>query len=263
MTDGVAVVDLAVGRQCGYIATPTLHKESVMLIAPDGKSTVAIERIADRDQVVSAYEIETGKRLWTIRAMGPKPLPAFNSAGDRAAICFDHDVQLVDAKTGRADLTLSHPRGVTASQFCDDDSLVLTACSDGAIRVWDARSGEMMEQRQAHLESATHLAISPDERLLATFGEDRKLKVWRRADGANVATFSLPDLLASLHFIDEGATVMCVTWYTISFWDVSEQVMILQLPSFWGNNRHLWLTPDRKSLLLRDEDRLRLINVLP
>ena len=47
-----------------------------------------------------------------------------------------------------------------------------------AVRIWDARTGELLERLQGHRDSVYSVAFTPDERGLVSGSLDKTLKYW-------------------------------------------------------------------------------------
>ena len=47
-----------------------------------------------------------------------------------------------------------------------------------AVRIWDARTGELLERLQGHRDSVYSVAFTPDERGLVSGSLDKTLKLW-------------------------------------------------------------------------------------
>jgi WD40 repeat protein/serine/threonine protein kinase len=78
--------------------------------------------------------------------------------------------------------TLKHPARVNRVEFRPDGQQLLTACHDGAARLWDARSGRLL--RAFTNSGAVEVAqFSPDGRRALALGLDGAVRVWEAATG--------------------------------------------------------------------------------
>jgi WD40 repeat protein/serine/threonine protein kinase/class 3 adenylate cyclase len=78
---------------------------------------------------------------------------------------------------------LFHSRGVNTAWFSPDSRLVVTACWDGAARVWDVRSGEPAAPPMHHELGVMQAEFSPNGRWVVTASWDKSARVWDAATG--------------------------------------------------------------------------------
>src|SRR4051812_29333213 len=64
------------------------------------------------------------------------------------------------------------------AMFTPDGKRVVTAGADRKIRIWDAASGESMQELAGHAGTITALDISADGKYLVTGGADHLVKLW-------------------------------------------------------------------------------------
>jgi len=86
---------------------------------------------------------------------------------------------IVDRQSGELLLVLyGHQGPITAARFSPEGDLVLTACVDGSVRVWDAFSG--MENRKWMLSNNKVYDVdwSPDSAYIAAGVEDGRAIIW-------------------------------------------------------------------------------------
>ena len=60
-----------------------------------------------------------------------------------------------------------------------DSRLVISASKDTTAKVWDIRTGRILEDLPGHHDEVYAVDWSPDGQRVASGGKDRKLKVWR------------------------------------------------------------------------------------
>ncbi len=76
-------------------------------------------------------------------------------------------------------LRLDGPTGeVRAVAFTPDGSRVITASTDGIVRVWDAKKGKLVGTRDAHGGPITSVALSVDGNTLWVASEDHSIRAW-------------------------------------------------------------------------------------
>lgn len=71
-------------------------------------------------------------------------------------------------------------RGMNISS---DGKLVATIAEDGAARIWDMASGQMIKEFRGHLGYGRAVVFSPDGKTLVTAGEDRTTRLWDMKTG--------------------------------------------------------------------------------
>jgi WD40 repeat protein len=78
------------------------------------------------------------------------------------------------------EVRLRPPKGVqvVSVAFPPTGPGVLTAASDGSLRLWDVATGDVRQTRQAHASAAIGLSFSRDGRRLASLGRDGMVRLW-------------------------------------------------------------------------------------
>ncbi|HKL38564.1 MAG TPA: OmpA family protein, partial [Bacteroidales bacterium] len=80
--------------------------------------------------------------------------------------------------------------GINKALFTRDGRRVITAGDDGAIRVWDAATGDHLYGILAHSGWVLDIDISPDGRYLASGGDDKQIRIWDLHTGRHVRTLA-------------------------------------------------------------------------
>jgi WD40 repeat protein/DNA-binding SARP family transcriptional activator len=102
-------------------------------------------------------------------------------------LTFTYDVQLFDTATGERVLTLeaAHNEETRGIVFSLDGSLI-TASSDGTVKIWDVASSEHRVLR--HNVAVQDVAVSPDGTRIATAASDGRARLWELATGRQLLT---------------------------------------------------------------------------
>jgi WD40 repeat protein len=72
----------------------------------------------------------------------------------------------------------AHVSWVNAMQFSSDGALIVTGGEDGAVRVWDAKSGQRISTLGHHSGGVTSIALYPDASRALSVGDDGRIKSW-------------------------------------------------------------------------------------
>ncbi len=85
----------------------------------------------------------------------------------------------------------AHSKPVVACTFSDDGHEIVTASTDGTVKIWDIRSGGMIASIDAH-DGAVLAIATIDKSLFVTAGADRTLRVWSTVTTQMVHEHGLP-----------------------------------------------------------------------
>ncbi len=120
----------------------------------------------------------------------------------------DHTLRLWDVASGRErwQVRFPAPRGANYGDcplaFTPDGKVLISGSADRTNKVvyfWDAATGKELRRLE---QSASHLALSPDGRLLATGGWDRIVRLWDVATGQELRRLDTP--AGALAFAPDG-----------------------------------------------------------
>ncbi len=99
----------------------------------------------------------------------------------------ENGARIWNTETGRLYKELPHKRWVNDIRFNSDGNVALTASTDGAIRTWNAYSGQLL--LELHLESSSSSLIvnkarfSPDSKVILSASSDETARGWDAATG--------------------------------------------------------------------------------
>jgi RNA polymerase sigma factor (sigma-70 family) len=229
--------DTATGKELGRLAN--LRYISACDLSPDGK-TLAILRAPDgvaNHMILGLWDVSTGRLLRTLSAGKILSWVRFSPDGKILMTNGTNStVQLWDLATGKP-RSLKVANGVQPAMFNGDGTLVITTESDesrvGWIRFWNVTTGKETRKLKIGTASVGRIAVSPDDRFLATVGSTWKFEMGK--DGAGTASEELDTF--------------------IRIWDVAagKEARRLVTPKnkddgFWRGPENLLFAPDGKTL---------------
>jgi WD40 repeat protein len=94
--------------------------------------------------------------------------------------------------------------------YTPDGRRLVTGGDDGVVRLWDAASGDLLEQWPGHSDIIWVLALTPDGQRLATGSTDRTVRVWDTATGQTVYTLEFGGEVSSVDFSPDGQRLAVV-----------------------------------------------------
>jgi WD40 repeat protein/tRNA A-37 threonylcarbamoyl transferase component Bud32 len=103
----------------------------------------------------------------------------------------------------------AHPRGLGVLSFSTNGKRLLTAGSDGAVRIWDAGSGKRLLDIQAHNAAVRAAVFRPDGKQIASCSKT-EVQLWDSDTGKLLATLTVPGGGSGLAFSPDGQRLAVV-----------------------------------------------------
>ncbi len=184
------------------------HTDAILGAAVSADGTTLAT--AGYDRQILLWSLANGAVLRTLKEHTDAVLGvSFSPDGKVLASCSaDRTVKLWDWRTGRRIATLSGASGELYSvTFAEGGSRVLAAGEDRLIDVWPAAGPRLDLERSvfAHDGPIVRLALSPDGKMLASSGADRRVKLWDLPSLKPCAELPLqPDWAQGLAFSSDG-----------------------------------------------------------
>jgi len=155
---------------------------------------------------------------------------------------------------------LPHPSTPLCVAFSRDGNLLVTGTQSGGVRIWQARTGTVLREWNAHDDGAWTAAFSPDGRQLATGGFDGIINLWdvetvlQDKDPKPSLRLEPTRRVWSVAFSPDGKYLASGSGYTgdqkgeLKVWDLRSRQEVLTLSHFTDTVTCVAFSPDGRQL---------------
>lgn len=141
----------------------TCANGDVLLIDP--ASQQVRKKLRHQGQYVYGYQL-------------PKRMVQFSGSGDHFATSGMGRSVRIWGPDGELTSELKHPRNINDVNFSADGKLVVTACDDGSVQVWDVATGEQQGAKMGHSDRAMAAQFDTSAARVVTACLDGTARVW-------------------------------------------------------------------------------------
>jgi WD40 repeat protein/serine/threonine protein kinase len=176
--------------------------------APDGQRIAAI----DRDGTVRVWDGQ-GTVTATMEAVYEyHNLPhhvAWSPDGERLLSSGGARVVIWDARTGAQVFEVERGSWILHASWSPDGARIVTGSRDGTIKLWDARTGALLQTLTGHEKQVAGAELDPSGRRVLSASVDLTVRIWDVATGALLRTLTAHSLeVLSARYSMDGALLI-------------------------------------------------------
>lgn len=165
----------------GAVRTRLLLKTNLGPPAVAIRDTVPIIAGLDRDGELGVWNLDDGSLVQKLPERYGFSSIVINRAGSviAAGVMRNGLIRVVSMRSPGRGLSILTDQPATVMRFATDDTTLVTAHPDGALREWNSVSqGELTGTYRGHAESVIGFAMARTGNVLASSAQDKTLKVW-------------------------------------------------------------------------------------
>lgn len=137
-------------------------------------------------------------------------------------------------------LVLKDKTEVNSVAFSPDGEILASADGDGTVKVWNSRTGDVVQMFNTHTDSVVSIAFHPGGKHLAYVGADRQVKVWDLTTGLEVVIGPCNAIrkFGTAHavvFSHDGRQLAAGSDGVVSVWDWKSRQLLHTFP---GHDHH-------------------------
>lgn len=242
-------IDIRGGRR---VNTLRAHADSVRAIAcsPDGKYLAS----HSDDGMLYVWNAVSGKRLGSIYSPNhwqaeidfspdSRVIATGSKWGGRAVKLWNVDNLRFESKP-----TGPH-RDIVRAVVFDKRGRMYTASDDKAIKIWNASNQQIIRTLNKHTGWIYGLAISPDDRMLASASGDKTVILWSLPAGRSIRTWNHAEEVRAVAFSADGSLLATAgEEKVIHIWNVNNGTLKTKLTGHSDTIVALAYSPDGRQL---------------
>jgi WD40 repeat protein len=263
---------------------PTKRKLGQFEEPGGGFEAICFERATDHFYVIGASSFEADavrvlrrwdadrKQLTWIRTLAPGPKTnrmTMHPLSDTLVLRRFLDARIYYLELNRngiQEIEGHYPKEAWSVDFSVDGQRILTGGDDGLARVWDVKSGKLLDQFDAHapklVTDASFMPGSPDR--AATGGYDKTVQIWNvLSQNQSVQNLPHESLVKKLAFTPDGASLLTVADdLFVRSWNATTGELRWKSPTGIRKLKGLCLHPSGKEVAVAGNDGvLRVLSV--
>jgi WD40 repeat protein len=224
------------------------------ILSPLRRNFIQSSHILNRCETIEEAETTLYSRLQHIELLKPL-LQVFESTLSRPYIAPWHP--LPDLPSPSLIRTISgHKSSVNRCAISPDGTFIVSASSDGTLRVWDARSGTERLNLSNQRGATWCCAVSPDNSFIISGSADRTLKIWDAQTGVEIRTlFGHTDRVNRCVVSPDGSLIISASSdMTLRVWDAKTGDNLLVLTDHKDNVNDCAVSPDGSFIVSASSD---------
>lgn len=220
-----------------------------LAFSPDGTKLLS----GSSDFSVRLWNVQTGEPIYQLLGhkdrvrrviFSPDGLTAFSSASDSRVIEWN-------VETGQNVHTYVGHVATVYAVLNMPENRILTASSDGTLRIWDTVNGAQIQKLDGHANIVYTVALSPDGKEALSGSQDRQVILWNLETGQPIYKLNgHTDGVRGVTFSPDGRTALSTSRdTTLILWDLETGQAIR---TFNGHDDVVWgvdFSPDGKTAL--------------
>ncbi len=219
---------------------------------------------ASSDQTAAVWRANTGEKLATLRHGDRVQQVLFTPDQKLLTASWDGAARLFDWRSGRMVHSYSHDQGqeivpsVISMALASDGSWLVTADSDGHLKLWQVESGreqELVPSPEADF-VVQKLAFHPDNHRFAALWSYRSLRLWEVTTGEPTGpVMSHDEEINDLAFSPDGSVLASASDdRRVKLWDASTGRLVRRLPPHQARVNAVGFSPDGTQLAAAGDD---------
>ncbi|KAF3883778.1 MULTISPECIES: WD40 repeat domain-containing protein [Nostocales] len=218
------------------------HQSNPVLVGSDFYGTYA-----DRE---AAPDNKDGKKRYRGGEWSNDSYVTLSADGKVLARCYyKQPVQLWNLQTGEDNGVVNLDSGYGFPLALNSNGSILAAVEREKIALWDVKTNTLICSFTPHSSWIKQIVFSPDDRILASGGNDHTIKLWNVQTNCEIKTLQEYSTIQALAFSPLEPILASVTRYgTIRLWDLETMEEIHSFKSSQEEAINLKFSPDGKLL---------------
>jgi WD40 repeat protein/serine/threonine protein kinase len=201
------------------------------------------------DGVASVAVTPDGKRIATASADGTARL--WDSTDGRQVLRIDVDTEVVNSLKASE---YKFEKRVWSVAVTPDGKQIVTGSENGIVKIWDALTGQKLQEINAYIGRAFHIAVTPDGQRLVT-GEGPTLRIWDAVSGRQLQELTgHTGGLGSIMVTADGQRIITGGDGMARVWDMANGRELLTLKGHAGEILSVAVTPDEQRIVTGGRD---------
>jgi WD40 repeat protein len=136
-----------------------------------------------------------------------------------------------------------------------DGEILAAGDSAGRVRIWRLRTGQLLQEFQAHKQEILALEVSPDGKFLATASHDVTATLWSIPEWRETIRLKIENRVSDFAFSPRGDILATGhVSQSINLWDTASGRRLAELKGHKGSSQSVSISPDGRTLASASPD---------